>query len=436
MEQNIARAFLISCQSPSRVNGSIVIVLKSRIGTELQKKLFLIHIYSESLPEQVSVCPCVRVSERVTGVLMQGRKLCQIARPMQEQERFSSGADDSSYISTRWPSGMRVSLGSNVRDPNGGTTACDFPSQRRFAKNNDEYSMARWQGEGHARQEKWVISIISRLRCGAWAELVHLPPRSPQPPLSSAPSSSFSELSWPLFPSPRCSWRCCEIPPMYTYIILAETQNAYVSLNIPLILKKKTGSLVMILTEGLQVVTWTYGLFTETMSKKRTKSSNRKYEFIHKLTENLLLVGRLKRWPSTCNADNDAGHDAGGQATTEKEGAVERIGTERDFVNADEVSTTIKIYQITATQNQYRVIRPCLYHVPGTLTVNMSVLLLSLASPDESSLLLMRPVRSKALGFPVAQLPVVLSQKCQVYKNVYRWKPTALRAMRNYIFEA
>ncbi|CAB0010595.1 unnamed protein product, partial [Nesidiocoris tenuis] len=44
------------------VNGSIVIVLKSRIGTELQKKLFLIHIYSESLPEQVSVCPCVRVS--------------------------------------------------------------------------------------------------------------------------------------------------------------------------------------------------------------------------------------------------------------------------------------------------------------------------------------------------------------------------------------
>ncbi|CAA9995256.1 unnamed protein product, partial [Nesidiocoris tenuis] len=44
------------------VNGSIVIVLKSRIGSELQKKLFLIHIYSESLPEQVSVCPCVRVS--------------------------------------------------------------------------------------------------------------------------------------------------------------------------------------------------------------------------------------------------------------------------------------------------------------------------------------------------------------------------------------
>ncbi|CAA9999013.1 unnamed protein product, partial [Nesidiocoris tenuis] len=38
-----------------RVNGSIVIVLKSRIGTELQKKLFLIHIYSESLPEQVSL---------------------------------------------------------------------------------------------------------------------------------------------------------------------------------------------------------------------------------------------------------------------------------------------------------------------------------------------------------------------------------------------
>ncbi|CAA9999735.1 unnamed protein product, partial [Nesidiocoris tenuis] len=40
-------------------NGSIRIVLKSRIGTEHQKKLFLIHIYSESLPEQVSVCPRV-----------------------------------------------------------------------------------------------------------------------------------------------------------------------------------------------------------------------------------------------------------------------------------------------------------------------------------------------------------------------------------------
>ncbi|CAB0018527.1 unnamed protein product [Nesidiocoris tenuis] len=42
-----------------QVNGSIGIVLKSRIGTELQKKLFLIHIYSEPLPEQVSVSPCV-----------------------------------------------------------------------------------------------------------------------------------------------------------------------------------------------------------------------------------------------------------------------------------------------------------------------------------------------------------------------------------------
>ncbi|CAB0012912.1 unnamed protein product, partial [Nesidiocoris tenuis] len=41
-------------QDGREVNGSIVIVLKSRIGTELQKKLFLIHIYSESLPEQVS----------------------------------------------------------------------------------------------------------------------------------------------------------------------------------------------------------------------------------------------------------------------------------------------------------------------------------------------------------------------------------------------
>ncbi|CAB0019679.1 unnamed protein product, partial [Nesidiocoris tenuis] len=40
-----------------KVNRSIGTVLKSRIGTELQKKLFLIHIYSESLPEHVSVCP-------------------------------------------------------------------------------------------------------------------------------------------------------------------------------------------------------------------------------------------------------------------------------------------------------------------------------------------------------------------------------------------
>ncbi|CAB0010450.1 unnamed protein product, partial [Nesidiocoris tenuis] len=47
-------------QTRTRVNGSIVIVLKSRIGTELRKTLFLIHIYSESLPEQVSVCPCVQ----------------------------------------------------------------------------------------------------------------------------------------------------------------------------------------------------------------------------------------------------------------------------------------------------------------------------------------------------------------------------------------
>ncbi|CAB0017873.1 unnamed protein product, partial [Nesidiocoris tenuis] len=36
-----------------RVNGSIGIVLKSRIGTELLKKLLLMHIHSKSLPEQV-----------------------------------------------------------------------------------------------------------------------------------------------------------------------------------------------------------------------------------------------------------------------------------------------------------------------------------------------------------------------------------------------
>ncbi|CAB0008397.1 unnamed protein product, partial [Nesidiocoris tenuis] len=43
-----------SLERPAVVYGSIGIVLKSRIGTELQKKLFLTHIYSESLPEQVS----------------------------------------------------------------------------------------------------------------------------------------------------------------------------------------------------------------------------------------------------------------------------------------------------------------------------------------------------------------------------------------------
>ncbi|CAB0005263.1 unnamed protein product, partial [Nesidiocoris tenuis] len=53
-------------------NGSIVIVLKSRIGTELQKKLFLIHIYSESLPEQVSVCPCVRLWSYTTSGAVNG----------------------------------------------------------------------------------------------------------------------------------------------------------------------------------------------------------------------------------------------------------------------------------------------------------------------------------------------------------------------------
>ncbi|CAB0019849.1 unnamed protein product, partial [Nesidiocoris tenuis] len=47
--------FGTDCSLFPRVNGSIGIVLKSRIGTELQKKLFLIHIYSESLPEEVSV---------------------------------------------------------------------------------------------------------------------------------------------------------------------------------------------------------------------------------------------------------------------------------------------------------------------------------------------------------------------------------------------
>ncbi|CAB0016096.1 unnamed protein product, partial [Nesidiocoris tenuis] len=50
----IARSTRRFLREEHSVNGSIVIVLKSRIGTELQKKPFLIHIYSESLPEQVS----------------------------------------------------------------------------------------------------------------------------------------------------------------------------------------------------------------------------------------------------------------------------------------------------------------------------------------------------------------------------------------------
>ncbi|CAB0008638.1 unnamed protein product [Nesidiocoris tenuis] len=40
--------------SEKRVNEGIAIVIKSRFRTELQKKRLLIHIYSESLPEQVA----------------------------------------------------------------------------------------------------------------------------------------------------------------------------------------------------------------------------------------------------------------------------------------------------------------------------------------------------------------------------------------------
>ncbi|CAB0011090.1 unnamed protein product, partial [Nesidiocoris tenuis] len=53
------------------VNGSIVIVLKSRIGTELQKKLFLIHIYSESLPEQVSARTSAGTNGPITPSVLQ-----------------------------------------------------------------------------------------------------------------------------------------------------------------------------------------------------------------------------------------------------------------------------------------------------------------------------------------------------------------------------
>ncbi|CAB0003851.1 unnamed protein product [Nesidiocoris tenuis] len=66
-----------------KVNGSIVIVLKSRIGTELQKKLFLIHIYSESLPEQVSALENFRsrLRERVGHLLGRPRGNWQSGRP-------------------------------------------------------------------------------------------------------------------------------------------------------------------------------------------------------------------------------------------------------------------------------------------------------------------------------------------------------------------
>ncbi|CAB0003046.1 unnamed protein product [Nesidiocoris tenuis] len=49
------------------VNVSIVIVLKLRIGTELQKKRLLNHIYSESLPEQVSVSSSVVTLVKLDG---------------------------------------------------------------------------------------------------------------------------------------------------------------------------------------------------------------------------------------------------------------------------------------------------------------------------------------------------------------------------------
>ncbi|CAB0013927.1 unnamed protein product [Nesidiocoris tenuis] len=92
------------------VNGSIVIVLKSRIGTELQKKLFLIHIYSESLPEQVSVCPCVRVS---VCPLVRGREMSKTAdwsrrtpssRPVLEVARLGRGCDNSRLTDSILPS--------------------------------------------------------------------------------------------------------------------------------------------------------------------------------------------------------------------------------------------------------------------------------------------------------------------------------------------
>ncbi|CAB0005446.1 unnamed protein product [Nesidiocoris tenuis] len=60
-------------EEPSSVNGSIVIVLKSRIGTELQKKLFLIHIYSESLPEQVNNTLERRSSDLLKWALSENR---------------------------------------------------------------------------------------------------------------------------------------------------------------------------------------------------------------------------------------------------------------------------------------------------------------------------------------------------------------------------
>ncbi|CAB0006143.1 unnamed protein product [Nesidiocoris tenuis] len=78
------------------VNGSIVIVLKSRIGTELQKKLFLIHIYSESLPEQVSVCPCVPsttiVNFKLGIYIMANTQMANLDRPFRQNRVGEKGS--------------------------------------------------------------------------------------------------------------------------------------------------------------------------------------------------------------------------------------------------------------------------------------------------------------------------------------------------------
>ncbi|CAB0003467.1 unnamed protein product [Nesidiocoris tenuis] len=89
---------LFSGKVKKSVNGSIGIVLKSRIGTELQKKLFLIHIYSESLPEQVSEVRIEKIQElSLFGCGEQSRK----RRSTRTWEETDSGDETGEKIQSR-----------------------------------------------------------------------------------------------------------------------------------------------------------------------------------------------------------------------------------------------------------------------------------------------------------------------------------------------
>ncbi|CAB0020611.1 unnamed protein product, partial [Nesidiocoris tenuis] len=78
-----------------RANGSIVIVIKSRMP---QKTLLLLHIHSESLPELVSVCPPARLwSFTTSDKIMQIAKDCgngQIAKSKWHHEWNEMGRDE------------------------------------------------------------------------------------------------------------------------------------------------------------------------------------------------------------------------------------------------------------------------------------------------------------------------------------------------------